>query len=113
MEEMPQLITHDQAFFLLLIGTVVPVGGYIFNKLAPWDDETIKGLAQVVLSGIAGYLYMSLVPDAQGFINLSEGAFSSVIASLFAHNLLGVLYTTRKSAHFDPRCHETMSIAPS
>jgi hypothetical protein len=28
-------------------------------------------------------------------------------------DLLGVLYTTRKSAHFDPRRHETMSIAPS
>ena len=88
MNETAQLVASDQTFYLLLVGAIVPLGGYLFNKLAPWDNESIKGIVQLCLSAIAGYFYTYFATDAEGFINLSQGAFSSIVSALFAHNIL-------------------------
>jgi hypothetical protein len=45
-------------------------------------------MAQLVLTSLAGYFYTAIGTDAEGFINLSQGAFSSVVSALFAHNIL-------------------------
>jgi hypothetical protein len=34
-----------------------------------------------------GYLYTALGTDVHGFVNISQGAFSAVVAALFAHNI--------------------------
>lgn len=88
MEGVPQLISDDQTFYLLLIGSIVPIAGYVLNKLAPWTGESVKGIVQLALTTLVGYLYTGIATDPEGFINLSQGAFSSVVASLFAHNVL-------------------------
>jgi hypothetical protein len=86
--DQPQIVVSDQAFYLLLIGSLVPLGGYVFNKYAPWNSETLKGIFQVILQAIAGYLYTVLATDVHGFVNISQGAFTAVVAGLFSHNIL-------------------------
>jgi hypothetical protein len=81
------LITGDQ-LWVLLIGSIVPVGGYFINKVMPWKTETTKAIVQVVLTSIAGVLFTSLATDVGGFTDFVEQAFSATVAGLFAHNIL-------------------------
>ena len=101
MTDAPQLITNEQTFYLILLGSAVPIIGYLVNSLlikrvveprlgtaGKEIGEALKAIVQVVLSALAGYGYTKLFTDANGFINLSEGALSSVVVSLFSHNIL-------------------------
>jgi hypothetical protein len=95
----PQIVISDHEFYVLLIGSIVPLGGYLSNAGSEWllggsrlgalvKSQSFKGLMQVVLTAIAGYLYTALSTDVHGFVNISQGAFSAVVAALFAHNIL-------------------------
>jgi hypothetical protein len=95
----PQLVVSDHEFYVLLIGSIVPLGGYLSNASLEWllggskagtlvKNQTFKAGIQVVLTAIAGYLYTVLATDVHGFANISQGAFSAVVAALFAHNIL-------------------------
>lgn len=82
------LFTNTQ-LWVLLIGSVVPLGGYILNRFAPWVSETVKGLVQVVLAAGAGALYTALDTSVFGWNEKTLSlVFSAVVAALFAHNLL-------------------------
>lgn len=86
----PQLVTSDQTFYLVLLGSIVPIAGYLLNRFGKYAhlDESIKGIVQLILTALVGYAYSAWIADAEGLVNLSQGAFSSVVASLFAHNIL-------------------------
>jgi hypothetical protein len=95
----PQIVISDHEFYVLLIGSIVPLGGYLINAGSELllagsrlgtlvKSQSFKGLMQVVLTAIAGYLYTALATDVHGFVNISQGAFSAVVAALFAHNIL-------------------------
>jgi hypothetical protein len=82
------LFTNDQ-LWILLIGSIVPLGGYVLNHVAPWASETIKGVIQVVLAAAAGALYTALETSVFGWNEKTLSlVFSAVVAALFAHNLL-------------------------
>jgi len=83
-----QLLLESDQMWVLLIGTIVPLGGYLLNKYLPWKSETVKGIAQVLLMAIAGTLYTALATDIGGFTGFVQQAFSATVAGLFAHNIL-------------------------
>lgn len=83
-----ELLISDNQLVVLLIGSIVPLGGYFLNKYAPWASESVKGVVQVVLMGVAGGLYTVLATDITGFENIAQQCLSSIVAGLFAHNTL-------------------------
>jgi hypothetical protein len=95
----PQIVISNHEFYVLLIGSIVPLGGYLTNAGSEWllggsrlgallKSQSFKGLVQVVLTAVAGYLYTALGTNVHGFAHISQGAFSAVVAALFAHNML-------------------------
>jgi hypothetical protein len=83
-----QLLISGDQFWVLLIGSIVPVGGYFINKVMPWKTETTKAIVQVVLTSIAGVLFTWLATDVGSFTDFVQQAFSATVAGLFAHNIL-------------------------
>jgi hypothetical protein len=83
----PLLITGDQ-LWVLLIGSIVPLGGYWLNKVMPWKTETSKAIVQVVLTSIAATLYTFVATDIGSFTSFVQQVFSATVAGLFAHNIL-------------------------
>lgn len=83
-----QLLFSENQLWVLLIGSIVPLGGYLINKVMPWHTETIKGIVQVVLAAIAGTAYTWLATDIGSFTSFLQQAFSATVAGLFAHNIL-------------------------
>ncbi len=81
------LITGDQ-LWVLIIGSIVPLGGYYLNKVMPWKTETSKAIVQIVLTSIAATLYTAVATDIGSFTSFVEQTFSAIIAGLFAHNIL-------------------------
>lgn len=87
-EQPPQVLLSDDQLVVLLVGTIVPLGTYLFNRFAPWNNETVKGIVQVVLTAVAGTLYTWWFTDFESFADFLQQAFSAVVAGLFAHNIL-------------------------
>ncbi len=83
-----QLLFANDQVWVLLIGSIVPLGGYIINKVLPWKTETVKGITQVVLTSVAATLYTALGTDIGGFDGFLQQAFTATVAGLFAHNIL-------------------------
>ena len=75
-----QLLFDNDQLWVLLIGSIVPLGGYLINKVMPWKKETVKAITQVVLTSIAA--------NIGGFVPFLQQAFSATVAGLFAHNIL-------------------------
>lgn len=88
MSDSSQLLLSNDQLWVLLIGSIVPLGGYIFNKIMPWKTETTKAIVQVVLMAVAGTAYTALATDIGGFTGFVQQAFSATVAGLFAHNIL-------------------------
>lgn len=83
------LLLDSPQMWVLLIGSIVPLGGYLLNRFAPWTTEPVKGLIQVVLAGVAGALYTALETDILGWnAGTVELVLTAIVAALFAHNLL-------------------------
>jgi hypothetical protein len=83
------LILGNHQFWVILIGAIVPIGGYILNRLGPWVSESVKALVQVVLAAVAGALYVALDTNVFGFNEPTiQLVFSAVAAALLAHNFL-------------------------
>lgn len=80
------LLDHKQTI-VLLIGSLVPMGGYVVNRFAPWTNETVKGAVQVLLAAVAGALYIALDNGTLGLnSNTLQLIGSSVLAALAAHH---------------------------
>ncbi|HEX6754292.1 MAG TPA: hypothetical protein VF093_12000 [Solirubrobacterales bacterium] len=83
-----QLLISGDQLWVLLIGAIVPVGGYWINKVMPWKTETSKAIVQIVLTSIAATLYTFIATDIGSLTSFVEQAFSAIVAGLFAHNIL-------------------------
>lgn len=83
-----QLLFDENQLWVVIIGSIVPLGGYFINKVMPWNSETIKGIVQVILAAIAGTLFTALATDIGSFTSFLQQAFSATVAGLFAHNIL-------------------------
>lgn len=83
------LILGNHQFWVLVIGSIVPLGGYLLNRVAPWVDETVKGIVQVILAALASALYAALDTNVFGWNNATfQLVVTGVVAALMAHNLL-------------------------
>lgn len=83
------LILGNHQFWVILIGSIVPLGGYVINRLGPWVSETVKGIVQVVLAAVVGALYAALDTNVFGLNEPTvQLVFSAVAAALMAHNFL-------------------------
>jgi hypothetical protein len=82
-------LLENRQVVVLLIGSIVPLGGYVLNRLAPWASETVKGLIQVALAAVAAALYTALNTNVIGFNgDTLQLILTGVVGALFAHHLL-------------------------
>lgn len=88
MDQSSELLLSGDQLWVLLIGTIVPLGGYLLNKAMPWKTETTKAIVQVVLTSIAATAYTALATDFESFTSFVQQVFSAIVAGLFAHNVL-------------------------
>lgn len=83
------LLLDNPQFWAILVGSIVPLGGYVINKVAPWVDESTKAIVQVLLAAVATALYTALDTSVFGF---NEPTFqlvaSGIFAALMAHKIL-------------------------
>jgi hypothetical protein len=80
-------LPEDQ-FWVLVIGAISPVVGYLQNKLWPNAPEGFKAFIQALLAGVVGGAFSALANDVSGFDNVAQHCFSAIVAALFAHNIL-------------------------
>ncbi|HST55065.1 MAG TPA: hypothetical protein VLJ42_04095 [Solirubrobacteraceae bacterium] len=88
MDQTTQLILPNQQFWVLLIGSIVPLGAYLINRAARWNSEQAKAIVHVALTGIAGVAYTALAGNVKGVGDFLQQAFTAIVAGLFAHNIL-------------------------
>lgn len=75
--------------YAILIGAIVPLGGYVLNRYAPWVTEPVKAVVQIVLAAIASALYTAVDTDILGWNTPTlKLVISGVFAALIAHKVL-------------------------
>lgn len=85
----PNLVASNPQIWVLLIGSLVPLVGYLLNTYAPWLDEKVKGIVQVVLAAAVGALYVALDTKVFGLNGATaQLVLTAVVGSLSAHHLL-------------------------
>ena len=83
------LLFSDYQVWVLLIGTIVPLGGYILNKYLPIIEEPAKAAVQVLLAVVAGALYTALDTNVLGFNDATlQLVLTAVVGTLLSHKLL-------------------------
>lgn len=83
------LLLDNPQLWVILIGSIVPLGGYILNKVGPWVDETTKAFVQVLLAAVATALYTALDTNVFGVNDDTlQLVLTGVVAALAAHKLL-------------------------
>jgi hypothetical protein len=83
------LLLDNPQFWAILVGSIVPLGGYVINRMAPWVDESVKATVTVVLAAIATGLYTALDTSVFGFNEPTfQLVFSGIFAALMAHKIL-------------------------
>lgn len=83
------LLLGNTQLWVLLIGSLVPLVSYVLNRLAPWVDETVKAIVQIVVAAIASGLFAALDTEVFGWnAPTLQLVLSGVVAALMAHNFL-------------------------
>jgi peptidoglycan/LPS O-acetylase OafA/YrhL len=83
------LLLENHQLWVILVGAIVPLGGYVLNRVGPWVTEPIKALVQVVLAALAGALYTALETNVFGWNDETISlVLSAVVAALAAHKFL-------------------------
>lgn len=83
------LLFDNTQFWVLVLGSITPLAGYVFNKFLPWVDETAKAIFQVLLAAIVAALFTALDTNVFGWNqDTFELVLTGVVAALGAHNLL-------------------------
>jgi hypothetical protein len=80
-------LPEDQ-FWVIAIGSIMPVVGYLQNRLWPGVSEPVKAFIQALGAGLVGGLFSVIANDVSGFDNIAQQCFSAIIAAFFAHNIL-------------------------
>ena len=87
-DQVTQLVLPNQQFWVLFIGSLVPLLAYYINKVAPWESEQFKAAVHVILTALAGAGYAVIFGDIEGVGDFMQESFTAVVAGLFAHNML-------------------------
>lgn len=83
------LLLGNTQVWVLLIGSLVPLVSYLLNRVAPWVDETVKAIVQVVVAAVAAGLFTALDTSVFGWnATTLQLVLSGVVAALAAHNWL-------------------------
>lgn len=70
----------------LVAGALVPAVGYVLNHHAPWIDEKIKAIIQVLVAAVAGGLAQAIAAGDVGFNDVTlQFVVTAVMAALAAH----------------------------
>ncbi len=87
-------LSPENQLWILLIGAVVPLVGYVLNKKAPWVDETVKAVFLLALTAVTGVVYQVAVTGGDVVSEQTlQLVLSALVAALFAH---GHLYKPAK-----------------
>jgi mannitol-specific phosphotransferase system IIBC component len=82
------LLPYTQVY-VLVIGSLVPLAAYVINHYAPWVDERIKALVQVVVAAASAGLYQALEVGHIGLNGTTlQLVVTAIIGALGAHKLL-------------------------
>lgn len=80
---------NNAQYWTVLIGAIVPLGGYVLNRVGPWVSETVKALVQVVLAAAAAALYAALNTSVFGWNDRTlHLVLAGVASALIAHKVL-------------------------
>lgn len=84
------LLLSTPQLWALVIGAIVPLGGYVLNAKLPFVvSEPVKAIVQVLLVTIATALYTALETHVFGFnASTLELVVTGVVGLLGAHNFL-------------------------
>lgn len=83
------LLLNNPQLWVIVIGSIVPLGGYILNKVGPWVDESTKAFVQVLLAAVTTGLYTALDTNVFGFNDDTlQLVLTGIAAALAAHKLL-------------------------
>lgn len=83
------LLLANTQLWVLVVGALTPLGGYVLNRFAPWASETVKGIVQVLLAAVTSALFTALDTSVFGFNQTTlQLVISGVVAALMAHNWL-------------------------
>lgn len=74
-------------YVVFAIGLLVPLVGYVLNHYAPWADEKVKTVVQIVVAAVAGGLYQAAEIGHLGFnATTLHYVVPAIIAAGLAHN---------------------------
>lgn len=83
------MLLHSTQLWVLLIGAIVPLVGYLANHYGPHVDEKTKAIIHVVLAAVASAVFEQA---AKGSVALdattAQLVLTGVVAALSAHHLL-------------------------
>ncbi|MDB5280829.1 MAG: hypothetical protein JWR61_5784 [Ferruginibacter sp.] len=78
------LLLGNTQLWVLVIGSLSPLIGYVLNRVGPWLDESVKLVVQVVVAAVTTSLYTALETNVFGFNNATVQLVVSGIAAAFA-----------------------------
>lgn len=73
--------TNSVNLYLLVLGALVPLVGYVLNHHAPWATEPVKGLVHAGLAAAVGVLYQAVSGSDLG---LNDDTLLAVITAVVA-----------------------------
>lgn len=83
------MLLHSTQLWVLLIGTVVPLVGYLANHYGPHVDEKAKAIVHVALAAAASAIFEQLDKGSIGFdATTAQLVLTGVVAALGTHHLL-------------------------
>lgn len=89
MHETSKLLVSQDQLWVLVIGSIVPLVGYVLNYLGPWVDEKIKAVVQVLVAAVAAALYTALETNVLGLNSQTlQLVVTAIVAALAAHHWL-------------------------
>lgn len=84
-----ETLLPDAQLTVLVIGLLVPLAGYLLNYVAPWIDERVKGIVQVVVAAVAAALYQAVEAGNLGLNDVTlQLVVTAILGALAAHKLL-------------------------
>ena len=88
MPESTDVFLPEDQFWVIVIGSLVPLASYLQNTLWPQASEPVKAFVQAVMAGLVGGLFAVIANDVTGFENIAQQCFSAIVAAFFAHGIL-------------------------
>lgn len=84
-----QLAFSAIQFWILVIGSLTPLVGYLLNTYGSWISEPVKAGVQVAVAALASLLFQLLsAGDLALNAQTLQLCFSAVVAALVAHKFL-------------------------